>query len=126
MSKLARDRGASFEREIAHLVNDRLGLKIGRKLGQARDSGNDLDFGPIVGECKRRRKLGTVYGWLRQAAAAILLRPPAEREGKIPVVIGREDNGVPIVILGLADFLDLVAQIPYEWGDYREGGKYAV
>lgn len=126
MSKLARDRGANFEREICSILNGVLGLKIGRKLGQARDSGNDIDAGPYVVECKRRRKLGTVYGWLRQAAASVLLLPPADRAGKIPVVVGREDNGVPIVILGLNDFLDIIKQVPTDWSDYREGGKHAL
>jgi hypothetical protein len=126
MSKLARDRGASFEREVCHLINARLGLKIGRKLGQARDSGNDFDFGPFVGEAKRRRNLGTVYSWLRQANESVLLLPVADRAGKVPVVIGREDNGTPIAILSLADFLDVVAQLPIDWSDYKEGGKYAV
>lgn len=86
-----------------------LGRKIQRNIGQARDGGNDIDIGPLVVECKRRKTLGTVYGWLNQAIAAL---PKIAGTGfvinsKIPVVVARQDQGESIVILRLTDFIDL-------------------
>lgn len=81
--------------------SEALGRKVQRNIGQARDGGNDIDIGPLVVECKRRKTLGTVYGWLNQAIAAV------KSEGKRPVVVARQDAGESIVILRLTDFLEL-------------------
>ena len=103
MSKLARERGRLFEIEIGKILSQHSGREIKRKLGQARDSGNDIDFGPYVIECKRTRALGYVSKWLKQAVDAVALRPGEHT--LIPVVVAREDLGQPIAILSLQDFL---------------------
>lgn len=74
------------------------GFEVKRNIGQARDGGCDINVGPLVVECKRRKTLGTVYGWLQQAINA---------GGGVPVVVAREDQGEPIVILRLSDFFVL-------------------
>lgn len=122
MGKSQRNKGAGFEREVCDIFTAALGLdeehKIKRNIGQARDGGNDIDIGPLVVECKRRKTLGTVYGWLQQAIDAtkgkfVMPRKgphagdPQYGEKMLPVVVAREDNGVPIVIMRLNDFLML-------------------
>lgn len=85
-----------------------LGIKIKRNIGQARDGGNDIDLPPFLIECKRRKTLGTVYGWLQQAIDSLpefLRRHGASHA--IPVVVAREDNGESIAILRLQDFIAL-------------------
>lgn len=79
-----------------------------RNIGQARDGGDDITVGPLVVECKRRKTLGTVYAWLQQATKAASEKKPLPDGGKrVPIVVGREDNGESLVILRLTDFLIL-------------------
>jgi len=107
VAKRSRTKGAAFEREIASWFNLRFsGLGAARRLGQARDSGHDLDVGPWVIECKRRKTLGTVEAWLRQAA-------DAARESERPyAVVARSDGGQPFVILPLTSFMGLLGGSP--------------
>lgn len=91
MGRMQRVKGATFERDIANA----LGAK--RNIGQARDGGDDITLGRLRIECKRRKRLGTVQGWLAQAQAS------CAQAGDIPVVIAREDHGEPLVILRFAD-----------------------
>jgi hypothetical protein len=73
---------------------------IKRNIGQARDGGNDLNVGPLVVECKRRKTLKVFTSWMQQAIDAT---PP----GKVPVVVARQDQGESIIILRLEDYLTL-------------------
>lgn len=128
---MQRTKGASYEREVAQQINSTLGLNallsapcgrceetlkehvpngtgcdqfqpiVKRKIGQARDGGNDLDLGRLIVECKRYAKIG-VMKWFRQAVAACSGKP-----GRIPCVVAREDNGESIIILRLSDYLTL-------------------
>lgn len=101
MGRAQRVKGATFEREIATA----LGAK--RNIGQARDGGDDITVGPFRVECKRRASLGTVHKWLAQAIAS------CERDGDVPVVVGREDGGKPLVIMRFEDWLALARpQLP--------------
>ena len=99
----SRNKGAAFEREVAHKLSQHFGEKITRVLGQARDSGEDIDVGNLTVECKRRATLKGLYAWYEQARAAAK-RYTALR---IPVVAFREDNGETMVMLTLPDFLFL-------------------
>lgn len=99
-----RRRGADLENEIARILTDFLGVTIKRKLGQARDSGNDITAGPLVIEAKRRQSLGPMQQWLAQAE-----RATTRSEGEYPVVIAKGDRQqAPVVIMALPDFLGLV------------------
>jgi hypothetical protein len=71
-----------------------------RYIGQARDGGNDGDVGPLVLEMKRRKSLKTFMAWYYQAVAAT-------PEGRVHVVVMREDNGQSMVMLSLDDFIRL-------------------
>jgi hypothetical protein len=96
----SRRKGSAFEREVCALLEVYAeGKKYRRKLGQAREGGNDIDDPPYRIECKRRKKLGTVMGWLAQAQLG-------SEAGEVPVVIAREDNGRHIVIMYASDWLE--------------------
>jgi len=106
MSRISRDRGNLYEREVATAIEDELGVATKRKLGQARDSGNDIDIHTTSGyrfrlECKRRRAIGNLYEWMQQAQDSC--------EGSdIPSVVCRADGAKSLVVLTLPDFLRLV------------------
>lgn len=101
MSKTSRNKGASYEREVCAVLSEATGKKVQRHIGQARDGGNDITVGSLVIECKRRKTLGTVEGWLKQAKAAV------SSPEQTPVVVARSDGGESLAILSFADFLKL-------------------
>lgn len=117
MGKSQRTKGAVFEREVCDSFTAALNpaTPFKRNIGQARDGGNDIDVGPLVVECKRRKTLGTVYGWLEQATRAAVARRIGRTTTEqhkhvkaIPMVVARQDADTsPIVILRLTDFLIL-------------------
>jgi hypothetical protein len=109
MSKSQRTKGAAYERELAQIFTAFLGEPVKRNIGQARDGGNDIDFGPFVVEAKRRKSLKTLRGWYAQAVAAAESR--FDGYGDVyPVVVMREDSGSSMVLLSLPDFLDLARE----------------
>ena len=101
MSKLARQRGANYEREVANEIFDVLGIRIRRNLKQyqVKDEG-DLILGNYLIECKRRRKIA-VYDFIEQADKAC-------EAGQTPIVIMREDGGKSLALLHLPDLLKLL------------------
>lgn len=118
MSKLARERGRKFEIEVAKAFSHHFSREFKRKLGQARDSGNDIDVGPFVIECKRTRRLGFLAKWMQQAVDAVDLRG---EPFTVPVVISREDEGQALVTMHLCDFLALAE--PHVEKYYAEHGE---
>ena len=102
-SALARKRGAEYENEVAATLQTFLGRPVKRKLGQARDSGYDIDCGPLRVECKRRRDIG----WLGKALVQIN-KWVGERDASC--VITRGDGGKSIIVMELDRFLELVGE----------------
>ncbi len=101
MSKLNRQRGASYEREVANAIFDQLGIRIRRNLKQYQVSDEgDLILGKYLIECKRRRKIA-VYDFMEQAEKACEI-------GQIPLVIMREDGNKSLAMLRLPDLLTLL------------------
>ena len=105
MGALSRRKGAAGERELATLLTDALGEKIRRKLGQARDGGDDIEVaGPFVSECKRRARIGHVYDWMAQAEFAT-------PEGyHMPVVMMRADGQDWLVLMRFLDWARLARE----------------
>lgn len=63
-----RKRGQCGEREIVQLVRDDLGLELkGRRLGQERDGGHDVDIGHLRAQVKRKKRVAGFYEWLEGA-----------------------------------------------------------
>ena len=106
MGKLSRNRGAAYEREVSARIEEILGVEAKRKLGQARDSGNDIDIRRENGtrfrlECKRRRTIGNLYDWMEQATNSC-------GPGDTPVIVCRGDGEKSLAVLNLDDLLTLI------------------
>jgi hypothetical protein len=95
--KSSRDKGARGEREFAELLSNELGQVVKRKLGQARDGGDDISVGRYRIEVKRREKLA-IEAWCKQVEAACTTAADIGEDGKVqeqvPVVVFRR-NGEP-------------------------------
>jgi Holliday junction resolvase len=101
--RASRNKGAAAEREFCAVLSEHLGAVVKRKLGQARDSGDDVQVQRFRFEVKRRETL-SLPAWCRQVELACKGDPEA-----IPVVAYRQ-NGQPWrVVLRLEDFLPLMA-----------------
>lgn len=100
MSAMQRRKGAGYEREVCADLKDSLGLVVSRNLGQARDSGNDVDVGKFRLECKRRRRIA-MEAWLRQCETGT-------KPGQVPVVVCRADGGEGMVLMRWRDFLPML------------------
>ena len=93
--KRSRIKGATGERELAALLTDALGFVVQRKLGQARDGGDDIQVGKYRIEVKRREAL-RLDDWCKQVE-------DAAQPGDVPVVAYRR-NGQPWRVV-----------VPLEW-----------
>lgn len=103
MGKLQRDRGAATEREIATYLSEQLGTAVKRKLGQARDSGEDISVPPFRIEVKRRKRI-SVMDFMRQCETG---STPQE----VPLVVMRVDGDMrPVVMLRLDAFVKMMAK----------------
>jgi Holliday junction resolvase len=100
MGRSERRKGAEAERELAQILSDELGFVVKRKLGQARDSGDDIQVGKFRIEAKRRETLA-LPAWCRQIEAHC-------QPGEVPIVAYRT-NGQPWrIVMKLEDFLPLM------------------
>ena len=98
--RMSRNKGAAAERELAAILSDELGFVVKRKLGQARDSGDDIQVGKFRIEAKRRETLA-LPAWCRQIEEHC-------GPGEVPVVAYRQ-NGQPWrIVMKLQDFLPLM------------------
>jgi len=79
-----RQKGARGENELAQLLTDQLGFVVKRKLGQARDGGDDIQVGKYKIEVKRHERL-SVMDWVRQVEATCGV-------GEVPIVVFRQNN----------------------------------
>lgn len=84
--RASRNKGAAAERELATMLSDELGFAVKRKLGQARDGGDDIQIGKYRIEVKRREAL-RLDEWCKQVETA---SGPED----VPVVAYRR-NGQP-------------------------------
>lgn len=100
MSASQRNKGAAAEREVCAILAELLGTPIKRKLGQARDGGDDIEIGKFRIEVKRREAL-SIDAWCEQVEVCTEI-------GQVPLVVYRR-NGKPWrVVLRLDDFIPLM------------------
>jgi Holliday junction resolvase len=66
--RMARNKGARGENELSKILTDELGFEVKRKLGQARDGGDDIQIGKYRIEVKRREAL-RLDDWCQQIEA---------------------------------------------------------
>jgi hypothetical protein len=95
-----RRKGANGEREVAAILTDKLGFAVRRKLGQAREGGNDIDLPGWSLEIKRRARLGNLYEWLQQA----------DQKNGSPAVLVRSDGHPWLAVVRLDDWIRLVRE----------------
>ena len=109
MSKMSRDKGARYEREIAGVFTD-YGFVAERRLGQERDSGHDMNLLiPVHVECKRRQRVA-INEWWEQAQRSCTA-------GETPVVVTRGDHSRNLAVLDLHDYLTLLQEVTIARGD---------
>jgi len=94
--RASRNKGATAERELAAMLSDELGFPIKRKLGQAREGGDDIQVQNYRLEVKRREKLA-IDAWCKQVE-------DVAGPGEWPVVVFRRSGQkwravVPIELL---------------------------
>lgn len=82
----ARSKGSRGELELSKILTDELGFEVKRKLGQARDGGDDIQIGKYRIEVKRREAL-RLDDWCQQIEACCDSR-------EVPIVAYRR-NGQP-------------------------------
>lgn len=105
MSKLSREKGKRFEREVSNRFKD-WGYKAHRT---AQYRGNTGDAGDVEGvpgihiECKHYKEIGRVYDWYEQAKRDT----DAARKGDLPAVIFKADAKPVMVMMEFDDWIQL-------------------
>jgi predicted transcriptional regulator len=116
VSAAQRRKGAGGERELCSRLADALGRIVKRKLGQARDSGHDIDLPPFQIECKRRKRIAGLYEWMEQASFGRLTTAQEIGPGvpgpifPKPVVMLRADDREWLVVMRLPDWITLARE----------------
>jgi len=98
--RMSRNKGAGAEREFAALVSAALGVDVKRKLGQAREGGDDLQLGKYRFEIKRHETLA-IMSWVRQIEACV-------EPWEVPVVAFRQSQQEWRWVIKLTDLLALL------------------
>lgn len=103
MGASERRKGAAAERELAARLTDALGVEVKRKLGAARDGGDDIQVARYRIEAKNHKRLA-IPEWLRQAEAS------CDNAGDVPIVAFRQTGGRWYVVMSLDDWMPLVRE----------------
>ncbi len=98
--KRSRNKGAGGERELCALLAAEFGIPVRRKLGQARDSGHDIDLPGFNVEVKRRARIAGLYEWLEQADSVT----------RRPVLMLRGDGKDWLCVMRLPDWCALARE----------------
>ena len=98
--RMSRNKGAAAERELAEILTRELGFVVKRKLGQARDSGDDIQVQKFRIEAKRRETLA-LPAWCRQIETHC-------GPGEVPIVAYRQNAQPWRIVIKLEDFLPLM------------------
>ena len=100
MSAYQRRKGSRLENELAAKLTDDLGRVVKRKLGQARDSGDDIQVGKFRIESKARKAF-SIWPFMQQCEAAC-------QPGDIPVVALRADGKPWLIVMRYEDAVPLI------------------
>lgn len=108
MSKMQRDKGKRWEREVAALMRQAMPgcetIKRGyQSRGAKADKAPDVDCPIYWIECKHGIKPNP-------RAALAQATSDSEGTGKVPVAVIKDNRRTPFVVLGLTDFLELVRE----------------
>lgn len=98
--RTARNKGARVEREVCKVIEQRTGDEVSRILGQARDGGFDVQWGPFGIEVKARETI-SMPAWQKQVVEAV------GDSGLIPGVVWRRSGEKFWIALPFEAFLDV-------------------
>jgi len=98
--KASRNKGASSERIVCHIINEALGTDLHRELEQSRSGRNDITLGKYRWEIKRQEKL-SIPMWWKQAVASC-------GDGDVPVLCFRRSREEWKVCITLEELLLLI------------------
>lgn len=96
----AKNKGARVEREVCDILTAKTGTKVTRILGQARDGGADVAWGPFTIEVKARETVA-MPAWQAQVMAAV------DGTDQIPAIVWRRKNEKFWIALPFETFVDL-------------------
>jgi hypothetical protein len=108
--KSARLKGAGGEREVCDILTRIVGEKHSRILGQARDAGADVRYGPFLLEVKRQARL-KMSEWQQQVKVA------ADAAGVLPGIVWRRDGEKWWVAVEFEQFVTIFEAL-------RQGGSH--
>ncbi len=115
---MSRNKGARAERELFHLLSDRLGFLVTRNLSQTRDAGCDsLSVQGFTIECKR---VETAFqsAWMRQAIGA------THSGHEIPVVFYRQSRHPWRAAFRCSDLLNCAAYTGLAYLDLDDAAAF--
>jgi len=100
IGRSSRRKGHDYERALATLMRS-VWPEARRGIGQARAGGDvpDVDGTPFWIEAKRGKRISIRAAYEQAVEAA---------DGRVPVVVSREDRSPALVTMGLEDWLELV------------------
>jgi len=114
----ARNKGARVEREVCKVIEKVTGDEVSRILGQARDGGFDVEWGPFGMEVKARETL-SIPAWQRQVVAAV------GDTGLVPSIVWRRSGEKFWIALPFEAFLEIFQMLrkAAELGVELNGGQ---
>ncbi len=114
--KAARNKGAAGEREVCEILTRIVGEKHTRLLGQARDAGGDVKFGPFLLEVKRQART-KMAEWQQQAAVS------ARDAGMLPAVVWRQDGAKFWISVPFEEFVQIFEALRQGAGSGQRDGN---
>lgn len=98
--RYAKQKGERGEREVCGIITRITGEPCKRKLGQARDSGGDVDWGPFLLEVKARQTV-SMPAWQEQVRIA------ANASGQVPAVVWRRKGEEFWIAVPFEEFISM-------------------
>jgi hypothetical protein len=98
--RYAKQKGERGEREVCGIITRLTGEPSKRKLGQARDSGGDVDWGPFLLEVKARQTV-SMPAWQEQVRIA------AHESGQVPAVVWRRKGEEFWIAVPFEEFISI-------------------
>lgn len=96
----SRAKGAKGERDVCHLISAITGEIVNRNIGQSRDGGHDIDWGPFALEVKSQQTV-TMPAWQTQ------VRKSVEGTDLVPSVVWRRKAEEFWIALPMKDFVEI-------------------
>jgi hypothetical protein len=96
----AKRKGERVEREVCAVIARLTGEETKRKLGQAREGGGDVDWGPFLLEVKARETV-SMPAWQKQVTEAV------EGTGQVPAVVWKRKREEFWIALPFEEFISI-------------------